>query len=165
MQVIHPVSEQLQDFLKGFWYLLNTKRSYMKKYILLLVMLPLVSLSADAQSDYKVVFDFTSKDSIDQKSIIRWLDGIAKSDPNARMEVVMYGQGVHLVLKDKSIVRDDITRLAGNQNISFKVCEASLKNNNIDRERLITGVGTVADGIYEVITKQREGWGYIKVKN
>jgi intracellular sulfur oxidation DsrE/DsrF family protein len=34
---------------------------------------------------------------------------------------------------------------------------------NIDKSQLIAGVETVPDGIYEIITKQKQGWGYIKV--
>ena len=120
---------------------------------------------SQAQSDYKVVFDFTSKDSIDQKAVIRWVNEISKGDPNAQMEVVMYGQGFNLVLKDKSYVSDEILRLAKSKNVSFKVCAIALKNNHVDPSQLLDGVTTVPDGIYEVISKQHQGWGYIKVKN
>jgi uncharacterized protein len=137
----------------------------MKKFTLLLTCILFLSILSIAQSDYKVVFDFTTKDSVDQKAVIRWLDGISKGDPNAQMEVVMYGQGLNLVLKNKSFVSEDVIRLAASKNITFKVCEAAMKNHNIDKSELLNGVGTVPDGIYEVITKQRQGWGYIKVKN
>jgi intracellular sulfur oxidation DsrE/DsrF family protein len=40
-----------------------------------------------------------------------------------------------------------------------------MKNHNIDASQLLPGVGIVPDGIYEIMTRQREGWGYIKVKN
>ncbi len=131
----------------------------------LLTSLVFLSVLAIAQSDYKVVFDFTSKDSVDHKAIIRWLDGISKGDANAQLEVVMYGQGLNLVAKGRSYVTDDVIRLAANKNITFKVCEAAMRNHNIDKSQLLNGVGTVPDGIYEVISKQRQGWGYIKVKN
>jgi intracellular sulfur oxidation DsrE/DsrF family protein len=36
---------------------------------------------------------------------------------------------------------------------------------NVDENRLIPGVKVVPDGIYEIITRQHEGWGYIKVAN
>jgi uncharacterized protein len=127
--------------------------------------LSLLPFFSSAQSDYKVVFDFTSKDSLDQKAVIRWLNEISKAEPNAQMEVVMYGQGFNLVLKDKSYVANDVVRLAASKNISFKVCAVSLKNNKIDVNQLLDGVTTVPDGIYEVISKQHQGWGYIKVKN
>ena len=130
--------------------------------ICLLLLSPLIS---GAQSNYKVVFDFTSKDSNDQKAVIRWLNEISKAEPNAQMEVVMYGQGFNLVHKGKSFVASDVVRLAASKNISFKVCAGSLKNNNVDVSQLLEGVTTVPDGIYEVISKQQQGWGYIKVKN
>jgi hypothetical protein len=38
----------------------------------------------------------------------------------------------------------------------------ALKNNGVDKSQLIPGVQTVPDGIYEIIQKQHEGWGYIK---
>jgi uncharacterized protein len=124
-----------------------------------------VSLLASAQKDYRVVFDFTSKDSVDQKAVIRWLDEISKGNADAQLEVVMYGQGLDLVTKGKSFVSDDVVRLAKNRNISFRVCQVAMKNRNIDASQLLDGVGTVPDGIYEVISRQRQGWGYIKVKN
>jgi uncharacterized protein len=117
-----------------------------------------------AQKDYKVVFDLTSKDSNDQRAVIRWLNEVSKAEPTAQMEVVMYGKGLDLVTKGKSVVSDDVIRLAQNKNIAFKVCQVAMKAHNLTPDDLLQGVQTVPDGIYEVISKQRQGWGYIKVK-
>jgi len=111
--------------------------------------------------DYKVVFDLTSRDTLDQRSVIRWLNEISKSNPDAKLEVVMYGQGFSFV-RDKSIYADAITRLCTSKNISFKVCAIALKNNNVDKSELLPCAEVVPDGIYEIITKQKQGWGYIK---
>ncbi len=137
----------------------------MKKFIFILSILMLFSTFLAAQSDYKVVFDITSKDTIDHKNVIRWINEISKSDPNAQLEVVFYGQSLDMVVKNKSIMPDKITSLAANKNVSFKVCRIALKNHNIDTSQLLTGVQTVPDGIYEIITKQKQGWGYIKVSH
>jgi uncharacterized protein len=114
------------------------------------------------RADYKVVFDLTSRDTVDQKNMIRWLKEISESNPDAKMEVVMYAKGLELAVKDKSLVADDVTKLAANKNISFSVCAVAMKNNNITADQLLPGIHIVPDGIYEIITKQREGWGYIK---
>lgn len=114
------------------------------------------------QPDYKVVFDLTSKDTLDQRAVIRWLNEISKPNPDAMLEVVMYGQGFHLVLKN-SMYAEAIAKLAENKNISFKVCAIALKNNNVDKSELLPFVDVVPDGIYEIITKQKQAWGYIKV--
>ncbi len=118
-----------------------------------------------AQKDYKVVFDLTSKDTLDQKTVIRWVNEVVKAEPSAQIEVVMYGQGLALATKGRSLVADDVLQLAQNKNVAFRVCQVAMKNQGIDQSQLLNGVGTVPDGIYEVISKQREGWGYIKVKN
>ena len=135
------------------------------KNIFLLTGVLLSSILVLAQKDYKVVFDLTSKDSNDQRAVIRWLNEVSKAEPTAQLEVVMYGQGLNLVTKGKSMVADDVVRLAQNKNIAFRVCQVAMKNQGIDQSQLLEGVGTVPDGIYEVISKQRQGWGYIKVKN
>jgi intracellular sulfur oxidation DsrE/DsrF family protein len=123
-----------------------------------------LSLLATAQTDYRVVFDLTSKDSADQRAAVRWLNEIIKANPEAKMEVVMYGQGLPLVIKGKSAMPDDVVKLIANKNVSFKVCQVAMNNNGIDKSQLMPGVEIVPDGIYEVISKQRQGWGYIKVK-
>jgi len=134
----------------------------MKKYRLLVLLL-LVSFSLAAQrADYKVVFDLTSRDTLDQKNLIRWLTEISSANPEAKMEVVMYSKGLEMVVKNKSYVPDDIGRLTANKNISFKVCEIAMKNNNVGRDQLLPGIDVVPDGIYEIISRQKDGWGYIK---
>ena len=137
----------------------------MKKNCYLLISFFVISLLAHAQKDYRVVFDLTSKDSNDQRAVIRWVNEVAKAEATAQIEVVMYGQGLALVTKGRSLFADDVTKLAQNKNIAFRVCQVAMKNQGIEQSQLIEGVGTVPDGIYEVISKQREGWGYIKVKN
>ena len=128
----------------------------------LLVLTSLSSGVAQAQADYKVVFDLTSRDSLDHKAVIRWAGEVAKASADAKVEVVMYGQGVNMMVKGKSTVEDAITKLMDNKNVSFKVCAVALKAQNLDKSQLIPGVELVADGIYEIVSKQREGWGYIK---
>jgi len=134
----------------------------MKKYRLLLLLLVSSFSLAAQQADYKVLFDLTSRDSVDQKNVVRWLREISEGNPNAKMEVVMYGRGLELAVKDKSYVSEEIGKLSSNKNISFKVCAIAMKNNNISRDQLLAGIDVVPDGIYEIISKEKEGWGYIK---
>jgi intracellular sulfur oxidation DsrE/DsrF family protein len=49
------------------------------------------------------------------------------------------------------------------KDVSFKVCALAMKRNKIDKSQLLPGVQVVPDGIYEIISKQRDNWGYIKV--
>lgn len=119
--------------------------------------------ACQAQKDYKVVFDLTSGDSLSQQTAIRWVNEITKAEPTAQVEVVMFGKGLPLAIKDRSAVANDVMTLATNKNVAFKVCAIALANQKVDKSQLLPGVQTVPDGIYEVISKQRDGWGYIKV--
>jgi len=123
----------------------------------------LVASPAWAQKDYKVVFDLTSGDTLSQQTAIRWVNEIIKAEPTAQVEVVMFGKGLPLAVQDRSALANDVMSLAANKNVAFKVCAIALANQKIDKSQLLTGVQIVPDGIYEIVSKQREGWGYIKV--
>ena len=111
---------------------------------------------------YKVVFDLTSDDPLDQRALLRWLGEISVSNPETEMEVVMYGRGLALVMPERSARIDDVKEALGRTHVSFRVCENSMKNQNVDRSQLLPNVGTVPDGIGEIVAKQTHGWGYIK---
>lgn len=149
----------LKNLKRGVTFIV--KFLVMKKTLLLISFLSFAFILL-AQKDYKVVFDLTSKDTTDHKNVIRWLNEIAASEPSAQLEVVLYGKSLDMVVKDRSVVADAVQKLATQKNIAFKVCQVAMKNNNIDKGQLLPGVQTVPDGIYEIITKQRQGWGYIK---
>jgi intracellular sulfur oxidation DsrE/DsrF family protein len=142
---------------------LKLKFLIMRKLILPLLVLLLSSQLLEAQKDYKVILDLTSGDSLSQQTAIRWATEVANADPDAKVEIVMFGKGLPLAVKDRSAVSDAVISLAANKNVAFKVCAIAMQNQKIDKSQLLPGVQTVPDGIYEIISKQREGWGYIKV--
>ena len=112
---------------------------------------------------YRVVFDLTSRDTLEQKAVLRWLKEVGTASPDAQMEVVMYGKGFELVMPDRSSYVEDVKGAMKNPNVAFKVCAIALKNNNVDKSQLLPGVQVVPDGIYELVSKQQDHWGYIKV--
>ena len=112
---------------------------------------------------YRVVFDLTSRDSLEQKAVLRWLKEVSTSSPNAQMEVVMYAKGFDLVMPERSAYIAEVKEAMKNPNVAFKVCAIALKNNNVDKSQLLAGVQTVPDGIHELVMKQQDHWGYIKV--
>ena len=112
---------------------------------------------------YRVVFDLTSRDTLEQKAVLRWLREVGTASPDAQMEVVMYGKGFELVMPERSAFLADVKDAMKNPNVSFKVCAIALRNNSINQSQLLAGVQTVPDGIYELVSKQQDHWGYIKV--
>lgn len=137
----------------------------MKRSLLALACLALlVPGAARGQGQpYRVAFDLTSTDTLDQKAVLRWIREIGASAPKAEIEVVMYGKGVGLVTTGRTTFADGVAEALRNKRVSFRVCEVALRNLNIDKSQLLPGVGTVPDGIRELVRRQQERWGYIKV--
>jgi intracellular sulfur oxidation DsrE/DsrF family protein len=136
----------------------------MKKIILLVSILTSFAGFSTAQNkDYKVVFDLTSKDTLNQQSLLREMSLIKEGNPDAQLEAVIYGQGLGLIIKDASSQSAEIQRLLSMSDVSIKVCALAMKRQKVDASQLLPNVQIVPDGIYEIISKQRDGWGYIKV--
>ena len=130
-------------------------------------MLIAASLLLHAQTtppaDYKVVFDMSSGDTVNHKAVVREINLITGYRPDAKLEVTVYGEALSMLLKDKSKVAAGIQDIINNKKGTFKVCAMTMKRQNVEANQLIPGVEIVPDGIFEIYSKQREGWGYIKV--
>ena len=135
------------------------------KRSLFVACLALLSLGfVDGQPQpYRVVFDLTSRDTLDHKAVMRWIKEVSTVSPKAELEVVMYGKGFELVMPERSAFSAEVKEALKNPNVSFKVCAIALRNNQVEKSQLLPGVQTVPDGIYEIVSKQQQHWGYIKV--
>ena len=145
----------------------TSTREILMKRVLFVATVAAVALASfgfanRAPQPYRVVFDLTSRDSLDQKAVVRWIKEVTTSSPTADVEVVMYAKGFELVMPDKSNVLADVQTALKNPKVAFKVCAIALKNNNVDKSQLLPGVQVVPDGIHELVMKQQENWGYIK---
>jgi hypothetical protein len=114
---------------------------------------------------YKVVFDLTSSDPVDQQAVIRWIKEVSGVNPKTEMEVVMYARGLDLVISGKTKLASDVTQAMAAANAKFSVCAIAMKNQQVDKSQLLPNVQIVPDGIGEIVAKQRAGWGYIKVSH
>src|SRR5215470_15988824 len=68
---------------------------------------------------YKVVFDLTSSDPIDQQAVIRWIKEVSAVNPKTEMEVVMYGRGLDLVVSGKSALASDVAKAMSDAHAKF----------------------------------------------
>lgn len=136
----------------------------MKRALLVLALaLGAVGFTRHKAHPYRVVFDLTSRDSLDQKAVLRWVREVTTASADADVEVVMYAKGFELVMPEKSPFIADVQAAIKNPHVSFKVCAVALKNNGVSATQLLPGVQTVPDGIREIVERQQDDWGYIKV--
>lgn len=133
----------------------------MKKFVLILLCMIYGALAAQ-ETPIKVVFDVTSADPKTHQSTMRHVKLMSEAYPDSEFEVVGYSGSLAMFLADKSSVKEDMEALMNSDNVSFKVCAATMKRHNATKDDLVAGVEPVPDGIMEIITKQQQGWGYIK---
>jgi len=131
------------------------------------VVLSAVAIGVHAQTSqpqpYKVVFDLTSSDPLDQQAVLRWISEVKAVNPKTETEVVMYGRGLDLIIAGKTTRAADVAKAIGDLHADFRACAIAMKNQQVDKSQLLPNVGIVPDGIGEIVAKQRAGWGYIKV--
>lgn len=136
------------------------------KTLILWIGFQLIILSVVAQTKpVKIVFDLTSKDTLTQQTALRHISMMAESYPQSSFELVLYGGAMNMVVKGKSTVTKSIEKILSNPKVSINVCEYTMKRYGVDKAQLLPGVGAVPDGILEIVTRQNEGWGYIKEAN
>ena len=136
----------------------------MKRILLFAAIVMLLGSELLAQvQPYHVVFDVTSADTIVHQRVIRMINLIISTNPEAKIEVVYYGMSLNMIVQEKSSVSNAVQKLAAEKKASFVVCEQAMKVHKIEKSQLLTGVTTVPDGIYELVQKQAAGYGYIKV--
>lgn len=110
---------------------------------------------------HKVVFQLSSEDTLVHKSLMKQLNNIITVAPDSKIEVVCHGPGLNMLISGKTIVQEKINQLK-KRNIVFVACEFSMSERNIPKEKIIPEAGFVPYAIIEIVSRQEEGWSYIK---
>lgn len=149
-----------------YFVIFMSKFLNMKRIIFIVVSLISVAGSLFSQTKpYNIVFDLTTSDTATHQRVIRWSKAILESHPDAKVEIVFYGRALDMIVKDKSTVAADVIKLATEKKVTFAACEHAMQVFNISKSQLLNGVTTVPDALYELVIKQADGYGYIKVTN
>ncbi|MDF0707500.1 MAG: DsrE family protein [Bacteroidota bacterium] len=130
---------------------------------LIFCFLLMVSAIALAQHEpIKVVFDVTSSDTDVHKTAAKHLILMAEAYPDSSFEMVIYSGAIQMVDKKLSAASKNLEAALQKKNVEVVVCEQTMKRHKMDATDLIPGIGSVPDGIMEIVLKQKAGWGYIK---
>ena len=135
----------------------------MKKILVSLVaILFLGTLVYSQNRQHQIVFDFTKADTASFSMIVRQARNIMNVSGNAQLEVVCYGPGLDLLVKDKTTVSKEIEELQSKSNVKFVACEFTMKRRGIDKSQLLSLVVTVPAAVLEISAREQEGWSYVK---
>lgn len=131
--------------------------------LLLLSYAVMVEAKPKKKSNHQIIFQFTNaNDTLQQKAFVKQLENLNEHWPNANYEVVLYNQGLELVMKTNVNYLERIRTLK-NKGVRFVVCENTLKNRKINKDVFPEDiVEYIPAGIAEIVEKQEQGWSYIK---
>jgi len=110
----------------------------------------------------KVVFDVTSSNPDVHRTAAKHLRLMAEAYPESEFELVIYSGAFAMVDKKSSAAGETLSAVVNRDNVDIVICQQTMKRHKMTMDDLIPGVGSVPDGIYEIIIKQKQGWGYIK---
>ena len=108
----------------------------------------------------KVVIQLSSADTLVYKSLVKQLNNMQKAFNKITIEVVTHGPGIEFLSK-KSTLQNSI-RALNQQGIAFLVCQNTLTEKNVSPAELLDLVKIIPSGLAHLITRQSEGWSYIK---
>lgn len=114
--------------------------------------------------EHQIVFQLTSGDTTAHKQLMKQFNNILSVSPTTKIEVVCHGAGLDMLVSGKTIVEDKIKTLA-EKGVVFNACEFSIKERKVDHSKIISTSGFVPAGIVEIVSKQEQGWSYIKAGN
>ncbi|MFD2516139.1 DsrE family protein [Pontibacter locisalis] len=115
----------------------------------------------ETPSQRKIVYDLSVADTTMHASLMRQLNNIKRGWPDAQIEVVVHGKALNLLITGKSTQANSIKELQG-KGVVFAACENTMKRAKVEKSQLLPNIPTVPMGIGEIVTKQEEGWSYIK---
>lgn len=132
----------------------------MKKLLLAIFLLGALQQSF-AQEQAKVIFHLQSSDTLVYKSLVSQIGNLKKQLPQTAIEVLCHGPGIDFLRVEKSKYATSIQAF-GYTDISMVGCEFTMNQRKIKKDGIVSFATTVPYGLVELITKQQEGWIYIK---
>ena len=108
----------------------------------------------------KVVFQVSSNDTLVHKSLVKQLNNLLTALDQVTIEVVTHGPGVSM-LQQNSTVKNNL-QLLQQRGVVFLVCRNTLTEKKIDPKTLLPFARIIPAGLAHIITRQSEGWSYIK---
>ena len=138
----------------------------MIRKILALLVASLLYFPVSAQNkQQKIVFDFVKADTNDFRIMVSQINNVLKEAPYTTIEVVCSGQGLFMLVSDKTNVSKEMEEIQKVFNVSFAACANSMRRMNVDKSRIVPFAKIVPVAILELSYRQQDGWSYIKAGN
>jgi intracellular sulfur oxidation DsrE/DsrF family protein len=110
---------------------------------------------------HRIVFQLTTPDTSAYRALTRQINNVLEGWPNAQIEVVAHNKGISMLHRQKSNVAPELEALQS-RGVQFVACEQTLKQQKLAKSDILPLAGFVERGLLEIVTKQEQGWAYIK---
>ena len=124
---------------------------------------PFASPAPSLDHPRKVVLSLSERDPARMNEIIGNVGNIQKfyGTDNVRIALVVFGPGIHAVLKSDSPVRARIASLLA-IGVDVLACDATLQTMHLTAADVISGVRVVPNGLPAIVELQASGWYYVR---
>ncbi len=119
---------------------------------------------SNQKPEHRIIFQLTTGDTIAHKQLIKQFSNMLSVSPTTQIEVVCHGAGLDMLVSSKTIVGEKIKHFA-EKGVKFNACEFSMKERKVEKSAIHESAGFVKAGIIEIVSKQEQGWSYIKAGN
>lgn len=138
----------------------------MKNIMLIIVLfINLLSNTSYAQQtdtkEHKVVMQLTTPDTAAYRALVKQLGNMTKIWPNAKVEVIIHNKGIAMMKKESSNVADEIAAIT-KKGVRFVVCEFTMEQLKLDKSQILDVAYFTPYGLIAIVTKQEEGYSYLK---
>jgi intracellular sulfur oxidation DsrE/DsrF family protein len=133
-----------------------------KKMIALFIIASSICIESTAQVKHHVIIQLSSNDTAVWHGLMNNIKHLQDTwGKTVQVEVVAHGPGIELLVKAKTTQQERITELK-NAGVVFDACMNTMKARNLSKDAIVADAGFVPSGVVEVVTKQEEGWSYLK---
>jgi len=144
---------------------IGEKESAVKFVVNLLAVLTLSLAAGLASAQEKAVYHFDSGPEQATKGL-RNINNHLEVDPKARIIAVTHADGIDFLMegaRDRFGPFDARVQDLMAKGVKFQVCEITLRNRKLKKDRFVLGVEFVPSGVVQIThLQQKEGYAYLK---
>lgn len=118
--------------------------------------------AAPASDKHKVVFQVSDSDPGKWELALNNIRNLQKDVGNNKLdiEVVAFGPGIAMLKRESSVgSRVQETLATG---VKVVACENTMRGMRLNKDDMLTNIGYVPTGVFEVMKKQEEGYSYLR---
>ena len=129
---------------------------------LLAALLPFPAFSQPSKARHRLILQVSDNDPAKWKLALNNARNVQEDlgRENVQIEIVAYGPGLGMLKADSAVAGG----LAGAMDNSVRLlaCENTMTNTKVTKADMYGGIAYVKAGVTHIMTRQREGWAYIR---